>query len=231
MEPRRILIGICIALAALAAGAWVYAELQAANGHDWTQLTSRDFSRDSISVSLGQGALRVSKFVIPLYTAYEYDSPVTNIPYLAQIQRTDVTFVRNQDSLVPVRGYISWWAHIQLTGLFVLASIFPAIAARKFRLLMLAVGLTAAAYTTYRVGVIFYRAYDNSLFSWERDFTDAFTDLVVIAVLTAALFAWNGISKRPKRDYECNTCGYNLTGNLSGICPECGQAVGMNAIG
>lgn len=24
----------------------------------------------------------------------------------------------------------------------------------------------------------------------------------------------------------CMTCGYNLTGNASGVCPECGQAVG-----
>ncbi len=24
---------------------------------------------------------------------------------------------------------------------------------------------------------------------------------------------------------HCQTCGYNLTGNVSGICPECGEAV------
>lgn len=24
----------------------------------------------------------------------------------------------------------------------------------------------------------------------------------------------------------CSTCGYNLTGNVSGICPECGVAIG-----
>lgn len=223
MEPRRNLIGCCIALAALAAGAWVYSQIQAVNGRYWTEFTSTDFSRNSITVSLGEGALRVSKFVIPLHTAYEYDSPVTNIPYLAQIQHTDVTFVSNQGSSVPVRGYISWWAHIELTGLFVLASIYPAIVVRRYRLLMLAFGLATAAYATYRVGAIFYWAYDNALFSWERDFTDAFTDLLVIAVLTAALFACNGISKRPNQDHLCKTCGYNLTGNVSGICPECGR--------
>jgi predicted RNA-binding Zn-ribbon protein involved in translation (DUF1610 family) len=25
--------------------------------------------------------------------------------------------------------------------------------------------------------------------------------------------------------YFCLTCGYNLTGNVSGICPECGSIV------
>jgi predicted Zn-ribbon and HTH transcriptional regulator len=24
---------------------------------------------------------------------------------------------------------------------------------------------------------------------------------------------------------QCRNCGYNLTGNVSGICPECGTAV------
>jgi len=24
----------------------------------------------------------------------------------------------------------------------------------------------------------------------------------------------------------CDRCGYNLTGNLSGVCPECGEPVG-----
>jgi len=24
---------------------------------------------------------------------------------------------------------------------------------------------------------------------------------------------------------SCITCGYNLTGNVSGICPECGQKI------
>jgi hypothetical protein len=25
---------------------------------------------------------------------------------------------------------------------------------------------------------------------------------------------------------HCRRCGYNLTGNLSGVCPECGEAIG-----
>jgi len=32
------------------------------------------------------------------------------------------------------------------------------------------------------------------------------------------------------REYEfatgsCRDCGYNLTGNVSGVCPECGEAI------
>lgn len=28
--------------------------------------------------------------------------------------------------------------------------------------------------------------------------------------------------KYPKRRNHCGQCGYNLTGNVSGVCPECG---------
>lgn len=31
--------------------------------------------------------------------------------------------------------------------------------------------------------------------------------------------------KRRESDHECHRCGYNLTGNVSGRCPECGTPV------
>jgi hypothetical protein len=31
--------------------------------------------------------------------------------------------------------------------------------------------------------------------------------------------------QRAKMEGRCHTCGYNLTGNVSGTCPECGTAV------
>jgi len=31
-------------------------------------------------------------------------------------------------------------------------------------------------------------------------------------------------ARRPRRGF-CKTCGYNLTGNVSGICPECGRRI------
>jgi hypothetical protein len=44
--------------------------------------------------------------------------------------------------------------------------------------------------------------------------------LVAVTIPTAIL--WHR-DRRP-RPGHCSTCGYNLTGNLSGICPECGCA-------
>jgi len=35
---------------------------------------------------------------------------------------------------------------------------------------------------------------------------------------------------RPKPRGHCQSCGYNLTGNVSGICSECGQAIPFAAI-
>ena len=32
--------------------------------------------------------------------------------------------------------------------------------------------------------------------------------------------------RRGRQKGRCRTCGYDLTGNTSGVCPECGQAIG-----
>ena len=44
---------------------------------------------------------------------------------------------------------------------------------------------------------------------------------LVVAIPTATLF-W--LDRRFPRG-RCSTCGYNLTGNVSGVCPECGTEV------
>jgi hypothetical protein len=48
--------------------------------------------------------------------------------------------------------------------------------------------------------------------------------------LPAALFAmlpsiWILKNRRKRTRDSCRTCGYNLSGNVSGICPECGTAM------
>ena len=56
------------------------------------------------------------------------------------------------------------------------------------------------------------------------------TWLVVVAF--SALPAYSAIRRRQisKRDDEsCENCGYNLTGNTSGVCPECGTRVPQKA--
>ena len=46
--------------------------------------------------------------------------------------------------------------------------------------------------------------------------------LVVLLALTATLFY---LDRRRVPPGHCRNCGYNLTGNVSGICPECGTKV------
>ena len=34
------------------------------------------------------------------------------------------------------------------------------------------------------------------------------------------------VEKFPRPKGRCRSCGYNLTGNVSGVCPECGTSTG-----
>ena len=33
------------------------------------------------------------------------------------------------------------------------------------------------------------------------------------------------LAQRRRKRGQCLSCGYNLTGNASGVCPECGRAI------
>lgn len=50
--------------------------------------------------------------------------------------------------------------------------------------------------------------------------------LVLIAV--PSLIAWRSTTRRPG---HCRKCQYDLTGNVSGVCPECGTEVGRKLQG
>jgi len=48
--------------------------------------------------------------------------------------------------------------------------------------------------------------------------------LAAFALLPAGRLTWHALSRRRRhaRRGVCRTCAYDLTGNLSGVCPECG---------
>jgi hypothetical protein len=50
----------------------------------------------------------------------------------------------------------------------------------------------------------------------------------VIVTGVATLLCWK-IRRRRFAPGHCQACGYNLTGNVSGRCPECGTRTGLDA--
>jgi len=48
--------------------------------------------------------------------------------------------------------------------------------------------------------------------------------LFLFAIVGSLLLHSSGISRK-RRDGTCERCGYNLTGNISGRCPECGRRI------
>lgn len=50
----------------------------------------------------------------------------------------------------------------------------------------------------------------------------------LLGVLLAVTCTWR--RRRSKPLGHCRTCGYNLEGNMSGICPECGSRIPMRVL-
>lgn len=60
--------------------------------------------------------------------------------------------------------------------------------------------------------------------SWMR--TSAYP-LWPVAAIPCGILAWGALADRCRnRAGGCAYCGYDLTGNVSGVCPECGEATG-----
>lgn len=72
---------------------------------------------------------------------------------------------------------------------------------------------------------------------WHLSYMTLFNDLIYIGVLAtiavgvalasrfAAVLSMRNGTRQKIRDPICSSCGYNLTGNVSGICPECGWVI------
>ena len=63
---------------------------------------------------------------------------------------------------------------------------------------------------------------------WQR------TVWAVAIVPPAIIVIWRRAKYRRNVEgskFQCNHCGYDLTGNVSGACPECGTPVGKDAEG
>jgi hypothetical protein len=76
---------------------------------------------------------------------------------------------------------------------------------------------------------------------WQFGFLSGSTSLVggfilffplwcpTIAFLIPPLLWWRSRFRRRRRRGACTCCGYSLTANTSGVCPECGTAVPLEA--
>ena len=68
-----------------------------------------------------------------------------------------------------------------------------------------------------------YRISELTVFSGARNDIVPLWALIVLAALPTALLWW--LDRRRIPPGHCRKCGYNLTGNVSGRCPECGERI------
>ncbi len=81
------------------------------------------------------------------------------------------------------------------------------------------------------IGWVLYDPFESSTLGWEPSYTfdrngrfilELWEPLVMLIVLTA--IAWLANRFRYPLGH-CQRCGYNLKGNISGVCPECGTSL------
>ena len=62
-------------------------------------------------------------------------------------------------------------------------------------------------------------------------FSIALAGLLIVLAPLCIVISWRKWREYRKvarvLNHECTECGYNLTGNTSGVCPECGKAVDL----
>ncbi len=96
-------------------------------------------------------------------------------------------------------------------------------------------GVYGGAYGQYRtqLEVPFRRPWYRSIVDWQNDW-DGGQVLVArrvplaLALVPLGLRATRWVRRRRRRDHGlCVHCAYDLTGNASGVCPECGSKVGL----
>ncbi|MBI4581439.1 MAG: hypothetical protein HY718_17180 [Planctomycetes bacterium] len=56
---------------------------------------------------------------------------------------------------------------------------------------------------------------------WGRRDVDLPLWIPFLLVASPTIFLW-WVDRRRIQPGHCRKCGYNLTGNVSGVCPECG---------
>jgi len=54
----------------------------------------------------------------------------------------------------------------------------------------------------------------------------AMSAMALVTSVVVADVIYFALRKSAPEDHECQQCGYDLTGNVSGVCPECGNDVG-----
>jgi hypothetical protein len=117
------------------------------------------------------------------------------------------------------RSIAGWWSGLGIwtwTALVLAAVVFR----QRLWLVLLELSLAVAVVTTTAWLVA-----PNYALSWQGIFSNDMLAVGAVMLLLNAGLIMLPVSRRQSDPRLCTRCGYDLTGNLSGTCPECGTLV------
>lgn len=92
------------------------------------------------------------------------------------------------------------------------------------------IGFISAGFTYWQMDqTLFNKTWEDGIwphFAWNNSNPMVFVPLWLVLAIAVPLTIWAWVRSRRPPPGCCRKCGYDLTGNVSGRCPECGVTVG-----
>lgn len=165
--------------------------------------------------------LGVGRDVRPQAEYFNFEIDIPELLHLSQ--RIETGGLRLDGSSGP-RVYTR--ARCQLAGFFLFLAAYPIVASAEWRRILFGTGFAVCLILfPFLISRILCEVAERGV----RRATVPF-DLAVpfFAIGLPSAFIYRLDRRRLTRPGNCQSCGYNLTGNVSGICPECGTKLSVD---
>lgn len=219
---RGITSSVALLVALCAGGAWVTSYIHRIRGGYQITIWPVEYGSGKINAAILQGCLSFGRQVrctgsssskdlqISLPGLFEFSDRITDGGFVVLTGRPPL--------------FKEWDVNIDMAAVAAIALLYPALVSRRLRGVLKWAFLIAslACFANLFMNVM----HLSSAFTEfsQEDSQERLGRLLLFSILGSILFL-RALKDSRQPHNDCQVCGYNLTGNVSGICPECGKPI------